>query len=259
MRTPDFFRSRTDTMINPNGPLAVLATRLPWAQIEALLASGFEHLDRAGDTLESSDLLGPVRVVVGAGQSAAGRPRLPIRLMASLVYLKHSYNLGDGEPVARWSENVLRQFFGGMGYYGHRQPCDPTQIGRFRRAIGEDGMELLLKATIGTAVSAKAAKPAEFERVIVGRCRRKPSRTPRTAVWLPIARHKVVAAAKRAGIGFKQAFAKKGKELRRRAGGGVHRQRQGAQALRRPHPERDPATVGEADARCGCHTRASCG
>ncbi len=49
MHTPDFFRSRIDTMINLNDPLAALATRLPWTQIEALLAPKFEHLDRAGD------------------------------------------------------------------------------------------------------------------------------------------------------------------------------------------------------------------
>jgi len=85
--------------------------------------------------------------------------------MSSLVYLKHSYNLSDEELVARWSENVLWQFFSGMEYYEHRQPCDLTQIGRFRRAID-------------AAVDAKAVKPAELERVIVARrCRRKSSRT----------------------------------------------------------------------------------
>jgi IS5 family transposase len=39
---------------------------------------------------------------------------------------------------------------------------------------------------------------------------------------LEIARHKVVSAAKRAGIQLKQTFAKEGKELRRRAGGYAH-------------------------------------
>lgn len=140
---------------------------MPWTRIEALLAPKFEHLHRVGDTLESSGLLGSVRVVVGAGQSSAGRPKLPIRLMVSLVYLKHSYNLSDEELVARWSENVLWQFFSGMEYYEHRQPCGPTQIGRFRRDIGEEGLELLLKATIDTAISIKAVKPKELERVIV--------------------------------------------------------------------------------------------
>ena len=39
--------------------------------------------------------------------------------------------------------------------------------GRFRRAIGEDGLELLLKFTIETAVQINAIKPAELERVVV--------------------------------------------------------------------------------------------
>ena len=39
---------------------------------------------------------------------------------------------------------------------------------------------------------------------------------------LEIARHKVVSAAKRAGIALKQTFAKEGKELRRKAGGYAH-------------------------------------
>jgi len=223
MQTPDIFRCRIDAMINLRAPLAVLATRLPWARIEALLAPKFEHLNRAGDILKCSDLLGPVQVVVGAGQSAAGRPRLPIRLMASLVYLKHSYNLSDEELVARWSENVLWQFFSGMEYYEHRQPCDPTQIGRFRRDIGEEGMEQLLKATIDTAVDARAVKPVEFERVIVDTTvQEKAIAHPVDSRLLEIARHKVVAASKRAGIQLKQTFAKEGKELRRRAGGYAH-------------------------------------
>ena len=53
MQTPDFFRSRIEAMINlsPDG----------------------------------LDLFGPTQVLVGAGRSNAGRPKLPIRLMASLL------------------------------------------------------------------------------------------------------------------------------------------------------------------------------
>lgn len=87
--------------------------------------------------------------------------------MASLLYLKHAYKLSDEELVERWAENVVWQHFSGMTFYEPRLPCDATQIGRFRAAIGEAGVEELLKATIDTAVSAKAIKPAEFERVIV--------------------------------------------------------------------------------------------
>ncbi|QOJ24702.1 MAG: transposase [Gammaproteobacteria bacterium] len=101
------------------------------------------------------------------GREHCGSPRLPIRLMASLLYLKHAFNLSDEELVVRWSENVVWQYFSGEEYYTSKLPCDATQIGRFRTAIGEAGVEKLLKATIDTAVHTKAVKPAEFKRVIV--------------------------------------------------------------------------------------------
>ena len=137
-------------MIDLRDPLAVLAQRLPWGQIEEALAPKFKRKDRAGQCVEGQDWWGPTQQLVGAGVSRAGRPKLPIRLLASLLYLKHSFNLSDEEVCSRWSENVLWQFFSGMDYYEHRLPCDPTQIGRFRRDLGEEGLEQLLKATIET-------------------------------------------------------------------------------------------------------------
>src|SRR6218665_3613032 len=56
----------------------------------------------------------PVGAPRGGGLAAAGRPRLPLRLMASLLYLKHVYKLSDEELVERWAENVQWQFFSGM-------------------------------------------------------------------------------------------------------------------------------------------------
>jgi len=143
--------------------------------------------------------------------------------MASLLYLKNSFNLSDEELVQRWSENVQYQFFSGMEYYEPRLPCDATQIGRFRRAIGEDGLEQLLKCTIETAVEIKAIKPTELERVIVDTTvQEKAIAHPVDSRLLEIARHKVVSAARRAGLVLKQTFAKQGKELRRKAGGYAH-------------------------------------
>lgn len=223
MQPIDFFRSRIDAMINLNDPLAVLATRLPWNQIEAAVAAKFEHQNRAGEILKAQDMFGATETLVGAGRSNAGRPKLPIRLMASLLYLKHSFNLSDEELVVRWSENVVWQFFSGMAYYEHRLPCDATQIGRFRRDLGEDGLELLLKATTDTAVAIDAVKPKDLERVIVdSTVQEKAIAHPVDSRLLEIARHKVVSAAKRAGIQLKQTFAKEGKELRRKAGGYAH-------------------------------------
>jgi IS5 family transposase len=223
MATDDFFRARLDTMIDMRHPLAVLATRMPWSEIEAALAPAFAHKDRKGGIVEGADLFGPTNELVGAGVSARGRRRLPIRLMVSLLYLKHAFNLSDEELVQRWSENVQWQFFSGMQYYEPKLPCDATQIGRFRRVLGEAGVEELLKSTLDAAVNMKAVRPSEFERVIVDTTvQEKAIAYPVDSRLLEIARHKVVAAAKRAGIALKQTFAREGKHLRRKAGGYGH-------------------------------------
>ena len=223
MATDDFFRSRLDQMIDLKHPLAVLATRLPWAAIEAAVAPKLAHQAKPAKRVAGEDLAGTFAGEFGGGISPAGRPRLPVRLMASLLYLKNSFNLSDEELVERWAENVQWQFFSGMAYYEPRLPCDATQIGRFRRLLGEDGIEQLLKATIDCAVDIKAVKPADLERVIVdSTVQSKAIAHPVDSRLLEIARHKVVAAAKRCGINLKQTYAQEGKTLRRKAGGYAH-------------------------------------
>lgn len=220
MTTPDFFGSRLDAMIDLKHPLAVLATRLPWAAIEVALAPKLARQAQTPKPVRGQDLAGEFAGEFGGGVSPAGRPRLPVRLMASLLYLKNSFNLSDEELVERWAENVQWQFFSGMDYYEPRLPCDATQIGRFRRLLGEDGLELLLKATIECAVEIKAVRPVDLERVIVdSTVQSKAIAHPVDSRLLEIARHKVVAAARRAGISLKQTYAAEGKALRRKAGG----------------------------------------
>ena len=107
MSTADFFRARLDTMIDMRHPLAVLASRMPWGEIEASLAPLLAHKNRAGQVVEGEDLFGATVELVGAGVSNRGRPRLPIRLMVSLLYLKHAFNESDESLVQRWSENVV--------------------------------------------------------------------------------------------------------------------------------------------------------
>ena len=221
--TADFFRARLETMIDLRHPLAVLATRLDWAGIEAGLAPLFARSARPGREVEDCDLFGPTVQVAGAGASVAGRPRLPIRLMVSLLYLKHAFNESDESVCARWAENVVWQFFSGMAYYEPRLPCDPTQLGRFRRVLGEAGVEELLSRTLTAAVSMKAVTPVELEVVVVDTTvQEKAVAYPTDSRLLEVARAKIALLAKRAGVELKQTYAKEGKSLRRRAGGYAH-------------------------------------
>jgi IS5 family transposase len=84
MATDDFFRARLDQMIDLRHPLAVLAGRMLWSQIETALAPSFARKNRQGQVIERRDLFGTTLEIAGAGLSAAGRPRLSIRLMAAL-------------------------------------------------------------------------------------------------------------------------------------------------------------------------------
>ena len=223
MATDDFFRSRLDQMIDLRHPLAVLASRMPWSQIEASLAPVFAHRDRKGRLSEGADMFGPTLAVAGAGISNAGRPRLPIRLMVALLYLKHAYNESDDSLVERWAQDVYFQFFSGQVYFEPRLPCDPAQISRFRRVLGEAGVEQLLKTTIEAAVDMGAVKKSEFERVIVDTTvQEKAIAHPTDSRLLEVAREKVARLAKRAGIQLKQTHEREGKTLRRRAGGYAH-------------------------------------
>ena len=124
--TADFFRARLDEMVDINHPLVVLSKRLPWGAIEQALAQHFARKPRPGEKISVSDLLGEHQVEFGAGISPAGRPRLPIRLMVSLQYLKNAFNLSDEELVERWSENAVWQYFRGTSYCEPRLPCDPA-------------------------------------------------------------------------------------------------------------------------------------
>ena len=118
---------------------------------------------------------------------------------------------------------MVWQFFSGMEYYEPRLPCDPAQISRFRRALGEAGVEQLLKTTIEAAVSMGAVKKAEFERIIVdSTVQEKAIAHPTDSRLLEVAREKIARLAKRARIALKQTHAREGKTLRRKAGGYAH-------------------------------------
>jgi transposase, IS5 family len=80
--------------------------------------------------------------------------------------------------------------------------------------LGEEGVEELLAQTINAAVDLKLIKAQELTRVIVdSTVQHKAIAHPTDSRLLETARTKLVEAAKGAGIGLKQTFAKEGKAL----------------------------------------------
>jgi len=220
--TEDFFRSRIDHMIDLRHPLAVLASRMPWQQIEARVAQVFSRKGRAGVAMPDLDLFGE-QVQRVAVPSNAGRPRVPLRTMIALLYLKHAFNESDEAVVARWADTPRWQFFSGCAYYEDRQPCDASTLIKFRQLLGEEGVEELLAQTIKVAVELKLIQPQELTRVIVdSTVQHKAIAHPTDSALLETARTKLVEAAKDAGIDLKQTFAKEGKALSRKSGRYAH-------------------------------------
>ena len=77
-----------------------------------------------------------------------GAPSKPIRLMVSLLILKQLRNLSDESIVEQWSENSYYQYFSGEQSFVPCIPCVSTELVEFRKRIGEQGAELILKESI---------------------------------------------------------------------------------------------------------------
>src|SRR5690606_41887213 len=94
---------RIDQMIDLRHPLAVLASRMPWQEIEAAVAHRFVRKAHEGEAMPDLDLFGekPQRKVLA---SKVGRPRVPLRVMISLLYLQHAFNESDEGVVQRWAD-----------------------------------------------------------------------------------------------------------------------------------------------------------
>ena len=77
-----------------------------------------------------------------------GKPAKPIRLMVSLLILKQVRNLSDESVVEQWSENSYYQYFSGEDFFTPQPPCVATELVEFRKRIGSEGVELILKESI---------------------------------------------------------------------------------------------------------------
>jgi IS5 family transposase len=139
--------------------------------------------------------------------SHTGRPATLTRLVAGLLYLQHAYSLSDEAVAARWAENPYWQHFCGETFFQHRLPLDPSSLSRWRKRIGEEGVEWMLTETIEAGKRAGTVKQRDLKHVTVDTTvMEKNIAHPTDARLYETARRKLVVLAREAGIGLRQTY-----------------------------------------------------
>jgi IS5 family transposase len=137
----ELFQQTLTELINLEHPLVKLAALIDWEVFETQWAGFFS--------------------------STTGRPATPPRLIAGLLYLQHTFALSDEALIWTWVENPYWQHLCGETYFQHEPPIDPSSLTRWRKRIGEDGVERLLSESIAAARRGKVVKEKSFDKVIV--------------------------------------------------------------------------------------------
>lgn len=193
----DLFRSELLNLINQRHELVRLTALIDWQAFEAEWSPEFV--------------------------STTGRPALPTRLMAALLYLKHVYALSDEDVCEGWRENPYWQHFSGERYFQHELPCDPSSLVRWRQRIGEAGCEWLLAHSIEAARKGGVIKRQSLEHVVLDTTvQPKAIAHPTDSRLLNRAREQLVEAAQDAGIDLRQSYARVGKAAEHQAGRYAH-------------------------------------
>ena len=143
-----------------------------------------------------------------------GRPGVPIRVMVGLHYLKYVFDESDESVVARWIENPYWQYVCGCETFQHELPCHPSSLSRWRKRVGVDGMEVLLKEVLATAMRVGALK-AEAIRVVNAdtTVQEKAIAFPTDAQLYHKARRTLVRQAKADGIPLRQSYTRLSKSI----------------------------------------------
>jgi IS5 family transposase len=159
----------------------------------------------------------------GACYADKGRPAVETRLMVSLHYLKYTYDLSDEEVVSRWVENPYWQYLSGRQYFEYGFPIDPSSMTRWRKRVGSDGAEELLKQTIQVAIKSGCLKKKDCTKVNVDTTvQTKAIRFPTDSRLYDRMREVLVSVAEENGIKLRQSYKRVGKIALRRQQGYAH-------------------------------------
>ncbi|MDR2065591.1 MAG: transposase [Prevotellaceae bacterium] len=73
--------------------------------------------------------------------SNTGQPSIPLRMMIGCLLLKRFYRLSDNALSIAWINNPYMQYFCGEACFQHVFPFNKSDFARFRKRIGDAGME----------------------------------------------------------------------------------------------------------------------
>jgi len=191
------FQAHFQQLLNLQHPLVRLADQIAWPRFDAACADSY--------------------------CAEMGAPGKALRLMVGLHYLKYAFNESDESVVARWVENPYWQYFCGFSYLQHELPLDPSSLSRWRKRVGAERLELLLKETVDLAVRSRQLPPRELKQVTVDTTVQEKNVThPTDSKLLYTALRQLVAAAKERGLRLRQSYLRVGKRAAVQVGRYAH-------------------------------------
>jgi len=137
----NFFKPWLSIVLNPSHELYRLSSKINWNILESEFAPLFAD--------------------------GRGAPAKPIRLVVGLMMLQHMYNFSDEGAVLEWIENPYWQFFCGEELLQWEAPINPSSLPRWRKRLGNDGMNKILKETIKTALDTGTVNAKSLQRAII--------------------------------------------------------------------------------------------
>ena len=156
--------------------------------------------------------------------STAGGPKAKSgRMVAGLLMLKHMEGLSDERLIAAWVCNPYYQYFCGEVHFQHAPPSDPTSLVKWRKQLGEEGMEWLLSTVLVSAVDSGAVNREDFAHVCVDSTVMEKNITyPTDSKLLEKCRVKLVALMDGAGLSIRQRYTRTGPRLAQQVGRFAH-------------------------------------
>ena len=145
------------------------------------------------------------------------------RRVAGLLMLKHMEALSDERLIEQWVTNPYYQYFCGETHFQHKPPVNPTSLIKWRKRLGEEGMEWLLTTVVESAVKSGAVERSSLEHVCVdSTVMEKNIAYPTDSALLEKCRGQLVAFMQKQALRIRQTYSRFGPRLAQQIGRYVH-------------------------------------